>query len=80
MSWGRKWPHEATDSYRIRATPRQSQAWYEAKSKSSHRAIEHWIASAADFFAWYQSREREVMEEARAKLDAEIRAKLEAER
>ena len=80
MSWRRKWPYEATDSYRVRATPRQSQAWYEAKSKSSHREIEHWIAAGADFVAWYQSREREVMEEARAKLDAAIRARLEAER
>ena len=80
MSWGRKWPYEATDSYRIRATPGQTKCWYAAKSKSVHREIEHWIASAADFFAWYQSRERELMQEMQAKLDAEIRARLEAER
>jgi hypothetical protein len=80
VSWGRKWPHEATDSYRIKATPKQTARWYEAKNKSVHREIEHWIASAADCLDWYQSRERELMQEMQAKLDAEIRARLEAER
>lgn len=77
MSPRRKWPIDATEEFKIRATEEQALRWYAGLREAGHchKEIEPWIAGAATFFAWWLKRQRELFEEAEARLQAEARVR-----
>jgi hypothetical protein len=80
VSARRKWPIDATHEVRIRLTPGQVERWKEARSKSSARGLDTWVADAVDFFAWYICRERELLRGVTEQLEREAAERLAKER
>jgi hypothetical protein len=76
VSFRRKWPPGATHEVRVRLTAKQIARWTEARNKVSAPDLDLWVVRAVDFFAWYVSRERKLMEGVNKQLEVEARDRI----
>ena len=72
----RKWPHGAVHEVRVRLTARQIARWQEARDKINAGELDLWVVRAVDFFAWYVSRERKLMQGVNKQLEVEARDRI----
>jgi hypothetical protein len=72
----RKWPHGAVHVVRVHLTAKQIARWQEARDKINARELDLWVVRAVDFFAWYVSRERKLMQGVNKQLEVEARDRI----